>query len=229
MKPTGIKRVAVGLSIAAVVLGVAVAAGAATVSVRTNGGDVIQGTLSGLAQMLRLADPAPAVGPAAQFDIPLDSIQQIWVDFPRVVIETADRVLIGPFSAFAGIAQLLRIDQVGSFTEIPFAAIRQIAFGDAGFEELPRDWLGQGWLNQRVYMVGKAVAPSGVSVSAPTTVEPEFAAVETATDTDEVVWNGAAAPATTPSTSGELPWWVLLIGAAAVFALFLFLPRGGGS
>lgn len=231
MRPEGTKRAAVGLFIVVAIVGLALAASAVTVSVKTNGGDVIQGTLSGLAQVLRLADPTPAVGPAAQFDIPLDSIQGMWVDFPRVVIETVDRVLVAPYSAFTGVAQLLRVDQIGSVTEIPFTAIRQIAFGDVGFRDLPREWLGQSWLNQRMYVVNKTLPTPTGTLTASTTTASESAAVETeptTADTNQVVWNGAApaAPATTSSTSGQIPWWVLLLGVAALILVFFLIPSG---
>jgi hypothetical protein len=222
------------------IVGVSPALDAETVSVKANGGDVLQGALSGLAAMLRLEDPTPPVGPAAQFDIPLSSIQQIWVDFPRVVIETAEHVIVGPFSAFAGIAQMLRVERLGRVTEIPFTAVRQIAFGDAGFRQLPREWLGRDWLNQRLYVVNKtagtsAASPSVVSPSAATAFESEpVSVVDTSPESDsenasEVVWNGAApvAPqAATTSTSGELPWWVLLIGVAVLLAAFVLIPSG---
>jgi hypothetical protein len=230
------RHVMAALCLAAVILlGVSPALNAETVSVKTNGGDVLQGTLSGLAAMLRLEDPTPPVGPAAQFDIPLSSIQQIWVDFPRVVIETAEHVIVGPYSAFAGIAQLLRVERLGTVTEIPFAAVRQIAFGDEGFRQLPREWLGRNWLNQRLYVVNKTSGTPAVATSTTSVFESEPAAVDTSTESEtatEVVWNGAApvAPATTTtSTSGELPWWVLLVGVALLVAVFFLVPSGSGA
>ncbi len=229
------RYVMAALCVAAVLLlGVSPALNAETASVKTNGGDVLQGDLFGLAAMLRLEDPTPPVGPAAQFDIPLSSIQQIWVDFPRVVIETAERVIVGPYSAFAGIAQMLRLERLGTVTEIPFAAVRQIAFGDEGFRQLPREWLGQDWLNQRLYVVNKTTGTPAVGTST-STFESEPVSVDTSTEAEaatDVVWNGAApvAPAaTTTSTSGELPWWVLLIGVAVLVAAFLLIPTGSSA
>lgn len=229
MSAKGMRSILVGLA----VVGLSLVTCADTASVKTTSGDVVQGALSGLAAVLRLEDPIPAVGPAAQFDIPLPAIQQIWVDFPRVVIETAEHVIIGPASAFSGIAQLLRIERLGDVTQIPFAAIRQIAFGDAGFRELPREWLGQSWLNQRIRVVQKAVASAA---SALTTVVPGATPVTTPTliyespASEEIIWNGSAPPApeTPASGSGGLPWWVLLIGVALLVGVFLFVPTGGG-
>jgi hypothetical protein len=202
------------------------AGSAVTVAVKTNGGHVLQGTLSGLGPTLRLEDPTPAVGPAAQFDIPLASIEQMWINFPRVVIETADHVIVGPYSAFAGIAQLLKITDAGNVTEVPFAAVQAIAFNGAAFHALPREWLGRDWLNQRSYVVYKTVG----AVAAVAEAVPLVVSAPLAEGGDEVIWNGTppAEPAPTAS-SGELPWWVLLIGVAVVVALFLFLPAGKGA
>ncbi len=228
------RRILVGLLAVAGIIGLSLGAVAETVSVKTNDGDVLQGALSGLAAMLRLEDPVPQVGPAAQFDIPLPSIQQIWVDFPRVVIETATHVIVGPYSAFSGIAQLLRVERFGDARQIPFAAIRQIAFGDTGFRELPREWLGQSWLNQRIRVVQKTIADAAASAATvpSTSVIAAPTLVYEGPELSDVVWNGAApvAPETTPAaSSGGLPWWVLLIGVAVLVAAFLFIPAGSGS
>ena len=226
------RQVMAGLLVAGVLMGLSLASSATTVSLKTNHGDVLQGTLSGLAAVLRLEDPTPPVGPAAQFDIPVSSIQQIWVNFPRVVIETVDHVIIGPFSAFSGIDQMLRIEQLSSVTEIPFTAVRQIAFEDEGFRPLPREWLGRDWLNQRLYVVEKTAAISTSSGTASAALETEPVVTDTSTESEtasDVVWNGAApvAPAATTPASGELPWWVLLVGVAVLIAAFFLIPSGG--
>ena len=233
MTTQGTRRVLTSLLVAAVLVGLSMAGSAVTVAVKTNGGHVLQGTLSGLGPTLRLQDPTPPVGPAAQFDIPLASIEQMWINFPRVVIETADHVIVGPYSAFAGIAQLLRIEDAGSVTEVPFAAVQAIAFNGAAFHTLPREWLGRDWLNQRSYVVYKTAGAVGaVSAAAATEaeVEPLMVSAPVAEGGDEVIWNGTppAEPAPTAS-SGELPWWVLLIGVAVVVALFLLFPAGTGA
>jgi len=233
MTAKGTRRVLASLLVAAALVGLSMAGNAVTVAVKTNGGHVLQGTLSGLAPTLRLQDPTPPVGPAAQFDIPLASIEQMWINFPRVVIETADHVIVGPYSAFAGIAQLLRIEEAGSVTEVPFAAVQAIAFNGAAFHALPREWLGRDWLNQRGYAVNKTAGAVGAVAAAAATeaeAEPLIVSAPLAEGGDEVIWNGAlpAEPAPTAS-SGELPWWVLLIGVAVVVALFLFLPAGKGA
>jgi hypothetical protein len=205
------------------------AGSAVTVAVKTNGGHVLQGSLSGLAPTLRLEDPTPPVGPAAQFDIPLAAIEQMWINFPRVVIETADHVIVGPYSAFAGIAQLLKITDAGNATEVPFAAVQAIAFNGAAFHPLPREWLGRDWLNQRNYTVNKTAGAVGAATTAAQAVT-EVVLTPLVDGGDEVVWNGAATVEPAPAASnGELPWWVLLVGVAVVVALFLFLPAGTGA
>ena len=235
MTTKGTRRVLAGFLVAAVLVGLSMAGSAATVAVKTNGGHVLQGSLSGLAPTLRLEDPTPPVGPAAQFDIPLAAIEQMWINFPRVVIETTDHVIVGPYSAFAGIAQLLKITDAGSVTEVPFAAVQAIAFNGAAFHPLPREWLGRDWLNQRNYVVNKTAGAVGSmgAIGAAATVPQAVAEVVLTLPTeggDEIIWSGATPAEPVPTaSSGELPWWVLLIGVAVVVALFLFLPAGTGA
>jgi hypothetical protein len=228
MTTKGTRRVLASLLVTAVLVGLSMAGGAVTVAVKTNGGHVLQGALSGLGPTLRLQDPTPPVGPAAQFDIPLAAIEQMWINFPRVVIETTDHVIVGPYSAFAGIAQLLKIENVGSVTEVPFAAIQAIAFNGAAFHALPREWLGRDWLNQRNYVVNKTAGAVG-EAAAVAEAETQVVLTPLADGGDEVVWNGAALVEPAAAASGELPWWVLLVGVAVVVALFLFLPAGTGA
>jgi hypothetical protein len=229
MTAKGTRRVLAGFLVAAVLVGLSMAGGAVTVAVKTNGGHVLQGALSGLGPTLRLQDPTPPVGPAAQFDIPLAAIDQMWVNFPRVVIETADHVIVGPYSAFAGIAQLLKIENAGSVTEVPFAAIQALAFHGAAFHPLPREWLGRDWLNQRTYVVNKTAGAVGAA-AAVAEAEAQVVTTPLVDGGDEIIWSGATPTEAAPtSSSGELPWWVLLIGVAIVVALFLFLPAGTGA
>jgi hypothetical protein len=224
------RRVLASLLVTAVLVGLSMAGGAMTVAVKTNGGHVLQGALSGLGPTLRLQDPTPRVGPAAQFDIPLATIEQMWVNFPRVVIETADHVIVGPYSAFAGIAQLLRIENAGSVIEVPFAAIQAIAFNGAAFHPLPREWLGRDWLNQRGYVVNKtagAVGAVGVAAATEAEAAPQVVLTPLSTGSDEVVWNGAVPVEPAPAaSSGELPWWIALVAVAAVLAIFFLIPTG---
>ena len=229
MTAKGTRRVLASFLVAAALVGLSMAGGAVTVAVKTNGGHVLQGALSGLGPTLRLQDPTPPVGPAAQFDLPLAAIEQVWVNFPRVVIETAGHVIVGPYSAFAGIAQLLKIENAGSVTEVPFAAVQAIAFHGAAFHPLPREWLGRDWLNQRSYLVNKTAGAVGAA-AAVAEAETQVVTTPLVDGGDEIIWSGATPTEPAPtSSSGELPWWVLLIGVAVVVALFLFLPAGTGA
>jgi hypothetical protein len=228
------RRVLVSLLVIAVLVGLSMAGGAVTVAVKTNGGHVLQGALSGLGPTLRLQDPTPPVGPAAQFDIPLASIEQMWVNFPRVVIETTDHVIVGPYSAFAGIAQLLKIESAGSVTEVPFAAVQAIAFNGASFHTLPREWLGRDWLNQRSYVVNKTAGVIGeaavATVAAEVETETQVVTTSLVNESDEVIWNGAAAVEPAPAAStGQLPWWLALVAVAVVVAVFFLVPTGSGA
>jgi hypothetical protein len=230
MTAKGTRRVLASFLVAAALVGLSMAGGAVTVAVKTNGGHVLQGVLSGLGPTLRLQDPTPPVGPAAQFDIPLAAIEQVWVNFPRVVIETVDHVIVGPYSAFAGIAQLLKIEDAGSVTEVPFAAIQAIAFNGAAFHPLPREWLGRDWLNQRGYVVNKTAGVIGQASTVAAEVETQAVTTPLVDAGDEVIWNGAAAVERAPAApSGELPWWIALVALAVVVAIFFLIPTGKGA
>jgi hypothetical protein len=227
MTAKGTKRVLASFLVAAALVGLSMAGGAVTVAVKTNGGHVLQGVLSGLGPTLRLQDPTPPVGPAAQFDIPLAAIEQVWVNFPRVVIETVDHVIVGPYSAFAGIAQLLKIEDAGSVTEVPFAAIQAIAFNGAAFHPLPREWLGRDWLNQRGYVVNKTAGVIGEAAAVAAEVETQAVTTPLVDAGDEVIWDGAAPVEPAPvAPSGELPWWIALVAVAVVVVIFFLIPTG---
>lgn len=227
MTAKGTKQVLASFLVAAALVGLSMAGGALTVAVKTNGGHVLQGVLSGLGPTLRLQDPTPPVGPAAQFDIPLAAIEQIWVNFPRVVIETVDHVIVGPYSAFAGIAQLLKIEDAGSVTEVPFAAIQAIAFNGAAFHPLPREWLGRDWLNQRGYVVNKTAGTVAEAATVAAEVETQAVTTPLVDAGDEVIWNGAAPVEPAPvAPSGELPWWIALVAVAVVVVIFFLIPTG---
>jgi hypothetical protein len=202
------------------ILAAAVSAGAVPALVRTNAGEVFQGGLSGLAPTLRLADPFSRVGPAAQYDIPLSSILQISVDFPRIVVETDDRVYIGPYSAFSGIADELRIDEHGASTGIFTTTLSAVALNGQSFRPLPREWLGRGWLGPGVFVLEKT---SAAAEPAPT---PSRTTASVAESDDDIIW-GALTPTETPAEEpAGLPWWVGLVAVAALVALLL-LSTGG--
>ncbi len=204
------------------VLAAVLPVGAVPALVRTNAGEVLQGGLSGLAPVLRLVDPCPLVGPAAQYDIPLSSILQIFVDFPRVVVETKDHVYIGPYSTFSGIDQELRLDEHGVGTGIFATTLSAIALNGQPFRALPREWTGRGFLvleraPQAAKAATAAAAPARTIAQSGTTTE------------EELIW-GELTPTEPPAeeTAG-LPWWVGLIAVGLIVGLLLLSSAGSSS
>ncbi|MCX6093569.1 MAG: hypothetical protein NTY63_01935 [Candidatus Bipolaricaulota bacterium] len=209
------------LFVSLLVLAAALPVGAVPALVRTNAGEVLQGGLSGLAPVLRLVDPCPLVGPAAQYDIPLSSILQIFVDFPRVVVETEDRVYIGPYSTFSGIDQELRLDEHGAGTGIFATTLSAIALNGQPFRALPREWTGRGFL-----VLEKASQPAKTASAAAAAPAPAIAQAGTTTE-EELIW-GELTPTEPPveETAG-LPWWVGLIAVGLIVGLLLLSSSSG--
>ncbi|MEW5826146.1 MAG: hypothetical protein AB1778_04885 [Candidatus Bipolaricaulota bacterium] len=223
MRKTRMWILAVSVVVVALSAWAAVASGSEA-SVRTNAGTVATGTLQGLASTLRLVDVSPLVGPAMQYDIPLDAIQQLWVEFPRIVIETAEYILVGPFSAFTGLDELLRVEGRGSIAEIPLLAVDTIAFGGRGFNPLPRHWLGDRWLNHPLFVLRKAA--SGIGDAAPTAViASPIASAETPAG-ETIIWNSLEPAIAEEPEAAALPAWVGLLAIAALLAIIFLVPRG---
>jgi hypothetical protein len=188
---------------------VSAAAGAVPASILMTDGRVLTGSLSGLDPILRVLRPdgVPIVGPDSLFDLPLSSIEHIYVDFPRVVIEAVDDVLIGPFSAIPGIANELILTTAGG-TSIPilFPGIRQIALNGFGFSgRAPRIWVGDHFLTMPTGDISGVVSSFG---SAEASVP---------------AYGGASSAASTEATSSEskagIPWWILLLGLGGIALL----------
>jgi hypothetical protein len=235
MRARGTSRILASLLVIAAIAGLSLTGSATTAAVKTTAGHVLQGVLTGLGPMLRLEDPTPHAAPAAPFAIPLDSIRQVWVDFPRVIIETADHVIVGPYSAFAGIAQLLKIGEGSSATELPFSAVQAIALNGASFQPIPREWQGRGWLSQIPGVVSKATgaAPPIAPAAAPTVTSivpvvtlPTTTAAETEIEVEaqEGVSTDATPEVQPAASSGGFPWWIGLVIVAGLYAVFVLLP-----
>jgi len=190
----------------------------------TNTHQIAEGSISGLAPVIRLlaTDGAVSIGPGPQFDIPLSSIRQITLDFPRVVIETADRVLIGPYSSFRGISQALQIDRPGeSAITLPIASLRAIALNGHSLRPVPRVWLGDGYLSMPEI---SGASPWVDTECANCTIS----VPRTATDADLTpIWNGLS-PEYVPEEPAELPWWVGLLGVAALVVVAYILTSAAG-
>jgi hypothetical protein len=114
------------------------------VQILTNNGGLIEGKLTNLASTIRLNVTAPAisVGPARALDILTSTISQITVNFPKIVIETPSRTYAGPFSAFAGIPEVLTIEQQETIQNLKIAGLRAIALRGVSMHEPPPGLLG---------------------------------------------------------------------------------------
>jgi len=146
----GMKRICLGCSLGMLVcmvlfsvVGIA-QENAIAVQVLTNNGDLIEGKLTNLASTIRLnvIPPAVSVGPARALDILTSTISQITVNFPKIVIETPSRTYVGPFSAFAGIPELLTIEQQETIQNLKIAGLRAIALRGVSMHEPPAGLLG---------------------------------------------------------------------------------------
>jgi len=207
--------------------GLSAIVGAVPAVVLTESGQVVDGSLSGLGPVLRLIRPDDGthVGPDVQFDVPLSSILQISLDFPRIIIETATRTLIGPFSAIAGIGEVLRLDRDGSESyTLPITALRAIALNGASLRQVPREWMGNEFLTRPEVVASRAQAGDVCEDCAITAPPDDFAS-----EGDQPIWN-TLTPTLPPDTGRtELPWWVGLLGVAAVIGVLYFLTQSGGS
>ena len=193
--------------------------------VLTNTGKVAEGSLSGIAPVVRLSAPEEVtiVGPDAQFDVPLSSILQITLDFPRVVIETAERVLIGPFSAFRGIAEIVRLDRPGeNSVTFPTASLRAIALNGHPLRPVPRAWLGDRYLSEPEIF---AAAPFVDAECEDCTIVPPSRSED---EEPTPIWNLTPDYPVEEESSG-LPWWVGLLGVAALFVLAYLFSTSGSS
>jgi len=213
------KRAIALLLAVGIVGGIVVAAGAVQAIVLTNLGQVVEGALTGIAPVIRLltTDGITSIGPGPQYDVSLDSISQITLDFPRIVIETADHTLIGPYSSFSGIAEALQLDRSGEPTvTFPTASLRAIALNGHALHPVPRTWLGNGFLSMPEIA---AASPFVASECVDCTITPPRA---TETDDSTPIWDGLT-PEYVPEEPAELPWWVGLLGVAVLVVVAMLL------
>jgi hypothetical protein len=191
--------------------------------VLVNDGRTLEGNLGGIMPTVRLdvRSFAPSVAPDQAFDIPLSAIRQITIDFPRVVVETKDRVYIGPFSAFRGIGETLTLRHRDESVTLPTASLRAIALSGSTIHPVPHEWLGDQFLS----------VASIITATEPTLAEEAAGEEET-----------GLTPSTTPTTWEELyptippaetqeafPWWLGLLILAGIVALAYFaLGSSGG-
>lgn len=199
------------------------------VTVLTNLGGVADGTLTGIDPLitLRAPDEVTVIGPMQQYNLPLSSIQQISFDFPRLVIETETGVVIGPYSAFSGIDELLKlIPNSGNGTiEIPVTSLRAIAFHGRGLRAVPREWMGDHFLSTPEIV--SAVPLLIDSCDDCSITIPEATGNSTAVDTTPI-WN-TITPEIPVEEPAEFPWWLGVIGVGALVIIFYLLSSGQSS
>jgi hypothetical protein len=219
-----VRRAITALLIGGIVGGTAIATGAVPAVIATNIGQVAEGSLSGIGPVIRLlaTDGVTSIGPEHQFDVPLASIRQITLDFPRIVIETVDRTLIGPYSSFSGISQALQLDRAGEpSVTIPTSSLRAIALNGQSLRPVPRVWVGNGYLSMPEI--------SGASPFVAAKCE-NCTIGQPRTDADAdlaPIWN-TLSPEFVPEQPAELPWWVGLLGVAAVVVIAYLLTSTAG-
>jgi hypothetical protein len=185
----------------------------------TTTGETTQGNLTGISSIIRLSvlPPVTYIGPAQAFDIDLSTIRQILIDFPRVVVETEDRVYIGPFSAFSGISQLLTLTDGRTNHSFSTASLRAIALHGEPFHPLPRKWMGDGFLSMRDVITASPVTTN--MDRAERIMEEEHVVIPVQT------WNDLY-PTTPPPLEETTPWWVgMLIVAGFVALVYLGLSE----
>lgn len=206
----------------------------ATILTNTGTGGV-KGDLIGLGAILRLIRPTnpPLVGPDVQYDVPLSAIRQITFDFPRVIIETAtaEMPLIGPFSAFQGLAETLTFNPSGNdgSVELPTTALRAIALNGHELRSVPRAWLGTQFLTEP-RVTSDAGSPSSLGSTgdaACTDCTIDTSAYESAGD-ETPIWNTITPTLQPDDADSSLPWWAGLLGVALVVGIFYFISTGQG-
>lgn len=218
-----VKRTITALLIGGIIGATAIATGAVPAAILTNVGQVAEGSLTGIAPVIRLrpTDGVTSIGPDHQFDVPLASIRQITIDFPRVVIETADRTLIGPYSSFSGISQALRFDRAGEpSVTIATSSLRAIALNGHSLRPVPRVWLGHGHLSMpEIFGASPFIAAECVNCT--------IGLPRTDADADLTpIWSGLS-PEYMP-VEPELPWWVGLLGVVALVVVAYLLTSAAG-
>ena len=206
--------------------GLALGAAATQATVLTNLGSVADGTLTGLAPIIQLRAPneVTVIGPMQQYNIPLSTIRQISFDFPRLVIETETGVVIGPYSAFSGINEVLTlaIDAGRGSIAVPVTSLRAISLHGAGLRAVPREWMGDHFLSTPEIV---SASPLLAEDCDECTVTIPAASTSTSISDSTPIWN-TITPELPQQESGELPWWLGLLGVGALVVLFYFLSTG---
>ncbi len=169
---------------------------------------------------LRAPDEVTVIGPMQQYDIPLSSIRQISFDFPRVVIETVTGVVIGPYSAFRGIDEVLTLTTSAGTTSIriPVTSVRAIALHGSTLRAVPREWMGDHFLSTPEIVSASRL---GAEDCANCTIT-----IPAASDGDStLIWN-TITPEAPLEEPGELQGWLGLLVVAGLVILFYLISSG---
>ncbi len=207
----------------------AVVADTVPATVVMTSGRVLQGELAGLEPTSRLvAEVPPHVGPPGTLDIAVSEIGQITLDFPRLVIETPDRVFIAPWSSIQGIPAELTIDtDQGSFTLVT-AAIRAMALHGNTLHTVPREWLGDAFLQMPDVLISSGGEESG-DIAPTTPGDSRMEGDETIIDLTSPIFGGTDAADTIAEPADSSPWWILLVVAAIVVVVVIVASGSGGA
>ena len=227
MRRAGRHHVVILILVSLAVAGLSVATAGVQATLLTNKGQIANGSLYGIASVIRLSAPdeVSIIGPDRQFDVPLSSIIQITLDFPRVVIEATDGVLIGPYSAFIGIDEALRIEgSSGSVLTIPTASLRAIALGGHTLRPVPREWMGDRFLSEPEILAASPLTLSELEAECEDcTITIPRTLVDTTDDDEVLVWNTIEPQAGIEDESTGFPWWLGLLLFGVVVAASLLL------
>lgn len=197
------------------VISVSLAGGGGGVAalVLDNNGKLAEGSLTGISLVIRLNVPRSVspFGPPQAFDIPLSTVRQITVDFPRLIVETDKRVYLGPFSAFSGISELLSLRKGNETLEFPTTSLRAIALQGSPLKPVPRLWLGDRFLTQPEVLTALKAAESETLPEEPS---------------ERIYWEELY-PTVSPEPVQETSWWLSLLIIAGLAALVVFSFSGG--
>ena len=191
--------------------------GGAAALVLDNNGKLVEGSLIGIGPNVRLHVPHSAswFGPPQVFDIPLSTVRQITVDFPRLIVETNERVYLGPFSAFTGISEHLALRTKDETLNFPTSSLRAIALHGNPLGPVPRQWLGSEFLTMPEVLTAQAFK---AEVSETPPEEPS----------ERIYWEELY-PTLPPEPTQETSWWLNMLIFAGLAALVYFsLSSSGG-
>jgi len=227
MRRAGRHHVVILILVSLAIAGLSIATAGVQATLLTNKGQITSGSLYGIASVIRLSAPdeVSIIGPDRQFDVPLSSIIQITLDFPRVVIEATDGVLIGPYSAFIGIDEALRIESSsGSVLTIPTASLRAIALSGHTLRPVPREWMGDRFLSEPEILAASSLTLSELEAECENcTITIPQTLVDTTDDDEVLVWNTIEPQAVVEEESTGFPWWLGLLLFGAMIAVSLLL------